>query len=288
MVLRSDFVTSHAFIFNDLYTGKTMNPIDSLKQSVASLRAELIHHRIYKQITTLADLQVFMQHHVFAVWDFMSLLKSLQRNLTCVSVPWVPVGNAETRYLINEIVTGEESDVDEAGDRYSHFELYLRAMEQCGCSVEQIKGLLVHLAGGKTVSESLHACAAPEAVIRFVENTFAVIGTGKEHIQAAVFTFGREDLIPGMFMSFVNELHEQSPEHISIFKYYMERHIEVDGDHHSHLAYQMTASLCGTDTAKWAEATAAVKEALQHRIQLWDAIASLIDKEALQETPNLS
>jgi len=250
-----------------------MNFLENLKAEIGPLKSRLIKHEVYSKITTLEHLHGFMQQHVFAVWDFMSLLKSLQRNLTCVNIPWVPVGDANTRYLINEIVTGEESDVDENGNRHSHFELYLMAMKQAGCDTIQIEQMLEKILEGQSVTNALDVCGAPASVRSFVNNTFDVIDTNKAYLQAAVFTFGREDLIPQMFISFVNELHEQSPEKISTFKYYLERHIEVDGDHHSNLAYQMTESLCGNDAAKWEEATRYVKQALQCRIQLWDAIA---------------
>ena len=100
-----------------------------LQERISSVRQDIIQHPLYPQLKELKDLQQFTQYHVFAVWDFMSLLKSLQRQLTCVTTPWVPVGAANTRYLINEIVTGEESDVDADGNRISHFELYLQAMQ---------------------------------------------------------------------------------------------------------------------------------------------------------------
>ncbi len=259
------------------------SPIESLKIAVEPLKQQLTQHRVYQQIGSIADLHLFMQHHIFAVWDFMSLLKALQRNLTCVTLPWVPKGNANTRYLINEIVTGEESDVDEAGNRTSHFELYVQAMQQAGCSTGQVNELLAALEAGKTVSEALTACGAPEAVKGFVHNTFEVVDSDKAHVQAAVFTFGREDLIPGMFISFVRALHQQTPEKISIFKYYLERHIEVDGDHHSLLACEMTESLCGNDPARWEEATTAVIAALESRVRLWDAIADAIEKNKEQK-----
>ena len=165
----------------------------------------------------------------------MSLLKALQRQLTCVDVPWVPKGDAATRYLINEIVTGEESDVDQQGNRLSHFELYLQAMQQAGSNTAPISNLVAQATSGKDIATLLQATDIPAAVPGFVRNTFETIATGKAHIQAAVFTFGREDLIPGMFVSFVRELNKQTENKISIFQYYLERHIEVDGDHHATL-----------------------------------------------------
>src|ERR1700753_1243012 len=104
--------------------------IENLQQRLESSRPRLIETPLYNSLRDLDSLRRFTEQHVFAVWDFMSLLKALQQKLTCINVPWVPVGSAATRYLINEIVTGEESDVDEKGERASHFELYLRAMEQ--------------------------------------------------------------------------------------------------------------------------------------------------------------
>ncbi|MGZ3751707.1 MAG: DUF3050 domain-containing protein [Mucilaginibacter sp.] len=246
--------------------------IAHLKAEIEPLRQQLITHDLYKNICSIEDLNVFMEHHVFAVWDFMSLLKSLQQKLTSTSVPWMPVGNANTRYLINEIVLGEESDVDAEGKRTSHFELYLEAMQQAGCSSLGIKSLFDELNGGKNIDEAIILAAIPSAARRFVQHTFDVIDTNKAYLQAAVFTFGREDLIPGMFISMVKEINNQLPGKVGTLLYYLERHIEVDGDHHSQLAYQMTTELCGDDDDRWAEAALAVKEALHERIALWDGI----------------
>lgn len=250
--------------------------LQQLKTEIEPLRLQLTGHAVYSEIKTIEGLRVFMEHHVYAVWDFMSLLKALQRNLTCVDLPWVPVGSPETRYLINEIVLGEESDVDEAGKRTSHFELYLQAMQQAGCDLTAINSLIAQIHKKAPLTESITNANVPEASGKFMENTFSVVRSEDAYLQAAVFTFGREDLIPGMFISFVNELNKQTGNQISILKYYLERHIEVDGDHHSHLAYQMTEELCGNDPQKWKEATVAVKDALKHRINLWNAILAKI------------
>ena len=125
--------------------------IAQLKQEIEPLREQLIAHKLYRNINTIESLHTFMQHHIFAVWDFMSLLKALQQNLTCTTLPWMPVGNANTRYLINEIVTGEESDVDQTGARTSHFELYLKAMEQAGADTSAILSLFEQLSTQKDV-----------------------------------------------------------------------------------------------------------------------------------------
>lgn len=254
--------------------------IKKLQKDIEPLRAVLIEHPVYAKIKSIEHLNIFMQHHVFAVWDFMSLLKALQRNLTCVELPWTPVGSAETRFLINEIVLGEESDVDEQGKRTSHFELYLSAMSQAGANTATINTFVKNINKKIPLKESLIISNVPEAAVDFVAKTFEVIHFNKPHVQAAVFTFGREDLIPGMFLNFVKELNSQKPDSVSILKYYLERHIEVDGEHHSHLAYQMTEELCGEDLSKWEEATEEVKKSLNARINLWNGIAEKLDYSA--------
>ena len=86
-------------------------------------RERLVRHRIYGLVDSAARLRRFMESHVFAVWDFQSLLKAMQQRLTCTSIPWVPTPDAEARRLVNEIVLDEESDALPEGGSASHFEL---------------------------------------------------------------------------------------------------------------------------------------------------------------------
>lgn len=241
-----------------------------LREVIEPLRTQIINHPVYAEIKSVADLNTFMQFHVYAVWDFMSLLKALQQNLTCTTVPWFPKGSADTRFLINEIVVGEESDVDAQGNRKSHFELYLEAMTESGADTSGILRFTRMLAQSGNFEQAFAAAATAQEAKAFVEFTFNIIGSGKDYLQAAIFTFGREDLIPSMFLSMIRDLDAGQPLRIDKFRYYLERHIEVDGDHHSHLALAMTAELCGQDAQRWQEAETAVCESLSRRITLWN------------------
>lgn len=248
------------------------NQLQFLKKELEVERNKLLSHPIYKTIHDIESLRKFTQIHVFAVWDFMSLLKSLQNTLTCTQIPWLPVGSADTRFLINEIVLGEESDVDEYGHRISHFELYKNAMNRLGASTEWIDALLTCIQEGNNIEEAIQLTALPPQVRAFLAYTFEIAIHAPVHVKAGVFTFGREDLIPDMFHQLLKNLYEVSPEQVSTLRYYMERHIEVDGDHHSHLAMEMLSHLCGDDDFKWKEVLEASRKALQMRAVLWDSL----------------
>ncbi|WP_447640490.1 MULTISPECIES: DUF3050 domain-containing protein [Chitinophagaceae] len=252
--------------------------LDTLIRALQPIRQQLLVHPLYSNVQSFENLQTFTQHHVYAVWDFMTLLKALQIRLTCVSLPWQPVGNADTRYFINEIVTGEESDVDEKGERCSHYELYLQAMKQLGVDSTAIDQFVerVTLENYQTFIKEY---GLPESVQDFLQYTFETALHAPDHVLAAVFTFGREDLIPDMFIQIVRKLSVTYPEKLSIFKYYLERHIEVDGDEHSILGKKMVQVLCGNDDQKWIDATQASIKGLEMRHRLWDGVLNALQKK---------
>lgn len=253
--------------------------IIQLQNALANHRQTLLDHPVYASITDIVSLQKFTETHVFAVWDFMSLLKSLQINLTSVSLPWKPVGNADIRYLINEIVLGEESDIDESGNRTSHFELYIKAMRYLEANTSVIENFLSHLPAETDIHTYIKNASLPERTKSFLDFTFRIALNAPLHVKAAVFTFGREDLIPNIFLRILERLYIEFPEKIAIFKYYIERHIEVDGEYHSQLGFAMVSQLCGEDANKWEEATIAAKEALEARKLLWDQIHTAIHEK---------
>jgi len=244
--------------------------LDGLAARLEPLRARLAAHSLYARMQNAEHVRRLMESHVFAVWDFMSLLKALQNRLTCVEVPWRPTRWPESRRFLNEIVLGEESDMFE-GRAVSHFELYLEAMRESGADVGPISTLLAQLSAGAGAFD-LEACEAPEAARRFVESTFRLIREGGKHEIAAAFTFGREDAIPEMFRGLVRELNAEPGSQFAKFQWYLERHIEVDGEDHGPLALRMVSDLCGDDERLWEEAGSAAAAALEARIALWDGI----------------
>ena len=243
-----------------------------IEKELDGLRNELKNHSLYTKLHTLADVQIFMSLHVFAVWDFMSLLKAIQINLTCVSTPWIPVKNSELARFINEIVVAEESDHDAHGVIKSHFEMYLTAMNEVNADTSKMNEFMKMIQSNNTVAEALENLSVPQEVKEFLNFTFDTIKTNKTHLIASSFTFGREDVIPDMFISIIDKATLENNKSYDSFNYYLERHIELDGDEHGPLSLKMVTELCGDDAQKWKEVLETGKKALQLRINLWTAI----------------
>jgi hypothetical protein len=257
----------------NLTTSDSLAGIELVQHHVADRRKLLLQHKVYQQLKSVAALRCFMEHHVFAVFDFMSLLKALQQRLTSVSVPWVPVAHASGSRLINEIVLGEESDENGEGGFASHFELYRQAMLEIGARTDVIDRFVDDLRNGRSVAASLQNPEIPLGVRQFVSATFQVIESCDLIALTANFTFGREDLLPDVFHQIVHELDEANG-CLSQFKYYLQRHIDLDSDHHGPLAHRLLASLCGDRPQAWETAAQASLAALEARHQLWDSIAA--------------
>lgn len=254
-----------------------MDPLQTIAERLAGHRESLLNHSVYDRMHDLNALRRFMQYHAFAVWDFMSLLKALQRRLSCVSVPWVPRANHDACRLINEIVLAEESDEDGRGGFASHFELYRSAMRECGAETTGIDQLIAALGDGQTLSQALQQPGIPAAARKFVSTTFEFIDTNNPITLTSAFTFGREDLLPAVFQRIVTALNQESGGRLSQFIYYLERHIALDGDDHGPKAYQLLRGLCGDDVSAWRLAEETAVDSLRARQELWDAIALVGD-----------
>ena len=254
----------------------------ALFERITPLRQQLQRHPLYSQLQSFDAIRLFMSQHVFAVWDFMSLLKALQQTLSCVTTPWVPTVDPVSRRFINEIVLAEESDALPDGRVVSHFEWYYQSMKSCGANTSAIDRLLLTLqsqakapteADVLVVLQQQHEAGHLHAsTYSFLQTTWRILANRQAHQIAAAFTLGREDIIPVMFHEIVSQ-HQQTHPELLEFVAYLERHIALDGDSHGPLALRMLSHLCGHDAVKWEEATEAAEIALKARLLLWDGIA---------------
>jgi hypothetical protein len=250
-----------------------------IKRELTPLRKQLTDHSLYKALNDIDDIKHFMETHVYAVWDFMSLIKHLQTQLTCVKTPWTPTKNSKITRFINDIVLAEESDFNELGEIKSHFEMYTDAMEQIGASTSKINSLIVEIQLGINVGDVISNLNLPKPIYNFLKFTFDVISTNENHKVAAAFTFGREDLIPDMFFKIIDKTGAKST--YNKLTYYLQRHIDIDGDEHGPMALEMINELCENDPIKIQEVIQTSKEALDLRIKLWDYIEQQITNKKI-------
>ncbi len=267
-----------------LTTAPASHRLESSGLQVSDLRSKLLEHPLYRSIDDEQRLRTFMEHHVFCVWDFQSLLTALQRAFTCVQVPWTPTSNPQARRLINEVVLEEESDEITDNVYLSHFEYYLQAMADIGASTAGIEGFIDRIRAGESVASALQHPQVPPAAQRFVLSTFATIEGQRPHEIAAVFAYGRENLIPDMFPCFDGPRWSTTSTSAAKFSEYLARHIEYDGERHGPLSERLVATACGNDPRLWSGAQSAARAALAARLELWDRVFEVM--EAAHAVPN--
>jgi DUF3050 family protein len=245
-----------------------------LAADVLALAARVRSHEVFDRLRSVDDVRAFMEHHVWAVWDFMSLLKAIQSALAPATTPWTPAADPESTRFVNEIVLGEESDDAPDGGHASHFEIYVAAMEAAGAETKAIRVVTAAVARGIPWSQALSDASPPEAAGPFVASTMEIVAATLPE-RVAAFTLAREDVIPGMFRAAVARLDRATERgaDLRLFRWYLERHIVVDADHHAPLAARLFKKTCLTDAATIDASLRAAVRALRARVALWDAIA---------------
>jgi Protein of unknown function (DUF3050) len=248
-------------------------------------RHELMRHPVYQVLNEESDFRIFMQSHVFAVWDFMTILKTLQKRLTCTDTPWMPPPDPHAARLINEIVLEEESDRTSEDLYLSHFDLYRAAMREVGADLTQINRFVELLGSGKTVAQALRPLTIPATTKRFVLETMK-IQRAKTHEVVACFLMGRENVIPDMFRRFLQSLEEQQQNQHQMMRIYLERHIDLDEDSHAPMGRELMKRICGHDHDKWKEAADITCHSLRMRRMLWDGVLQEIRGQRTHEPPH--
>jgi hypothetical protein len=235
------------------------------------MRQRMVEHPVFTAIRDIRSLRLFMEAHVFAVWDFMSLVKRLQRELTCIDVPWLPPRDRRGAQLINEIVLGEETDIGPAGEPVSHLELYLGAMREVGATTLGFELFQTALANGATLTAAFDHAGVASFVREFTGHTLQIASRAPLLAVMASFFYGREDVIPRMFSSLLGRWRidaHQAP----MFVYYLKRHIEVDGDHHGPAAKAILAAATAGDQQRGLQVLSAARQSIEARIKLWDGL----------------
>jgi hypothetical protein len=295
------------------------DPWGMLCRRVEPYQGKLATHPIYTRVRNLRGLQIFMTNHVFAVWDFMTLTKTLQQRLTCVSTPWLPPEHPTAARLVNEIVLGEESDEVTHGEYLSHYVLYMRAMDEIGADPSPVMQFEAALRAGTSPADALAPLSIAQSTKDFVLHTLATAQRTTPEVAASLL-LAREDLIPTMFERVVKEMDARSgagvraaralrdrrealpawarklvpgslrsaadrfeaqhPDPRGFFRIYLERHIELDGEEHGPMAQRLLQDLCGDDAAQWEAATDSARDALRARVALWDGVLQSIEEQA--------
>lgn len=253
------------------------------------LRLRLDNHPVYSAVHTVDNLRLFMSHHVFSVWDFMSVVKYLQQEIAPTAYPWIPRGQPSVRYFINQLVLEEESDQapqDAQGNPAyaSHFELYCAAMKEIGADPSAVLAFVAK-AANEGIESAFALNIAPKASLQFMESTFEFLASGKPHVVAAAFALGREHIIPGMFRAFLQRMgitEQDAP----TFHFYLQRHIHLDADFHGPISLLLLDELCGGDASKLEEAKAAACAAVEARIRFWDGILETLYESSESPIPD--
>ena len=242
--------------------------------SLTPLKEKLANHRIFERINSIQELKVFMEHHIFAVWDFMSLLKKLQKDLVPSGSPWVPNPNGNLVRFINEIVMEEESDQaygNGAEISYtSHYQIYLDAMTEVGASTETISRF-VEMVKSEGINSAMQKINLPQPSRLFMSHTFKLINEGKSHEIAASFAIGRESIVPLMFKRILDQS-KLEDDQVPVFRYYLVRHAELDGDHHGPMAHKLLENMSAGDPKIQQEIIELAIKSIEQRIFFWDGV----------------
>lgn len=258
---------------------KDIDRFHLVERRIEPLRQRLVDHEVYPLLNTKKALQIFMEYHCYAVWDFMSLLKRLQQKLTSIAVPWQSPENMFAARMVNEIVVAEETDQRQDKSGYvSHFDLYVESMAEVGASTDTLLRFTDLIREGMPWRKAIERAQIPAAAGRFVSRTLEVCEDHPAYEVASYFLFGRENLIPSMFRKIVEGLAASEKIEIGAFRYYLDRHIGLDEEEHGPASQRMMRALCGHEDARWRLVLRAADEALIARIDLWDGIAAAIKK----------
>ena len=244
-----------------------------------SLQQQLVNHPLNCSIHNKKHLKTFMEHHVFAVWDFMSLIKAVQCLIAPTTIPWIPSVHPHYVHFINQLVSEEESDYmysnNSCNNPRSHFECYLEAMTEVGANTYLISRF-INMVRDKGLDAALSIPHIPTVAKQFMIFTFDVINRNQPHLTVAVLALGREEMVPQLFRSLKQNLKIDKSNARTLFAY-LDRHIELDEQEHGPIAVKLLQELCADSRIKQSESVEIAEQALAARLEFWDGIYQLLN-----------
>jgi hypothetical protein len=252
-----------------------------LVAATAQQRAALQTHSLYGRLVDLEQLRWFMESHVYVVWDFMCLLKSLQRFATCAEVAWRPVGDPAVRRVVNELVLAEESDAFD-GRVLSRLEAYLEMMDEIGADTGPMQRMLERLRGGVPIGLALGQ-EVPRRARMFIQTTLGIIGRAQPHEIAGAVAVGRELAIAPVFRQLVKTI-ERRGVSAARLRAYLDQRSTLDGGVREPAAARLLESFCGDDRQRWQEAGMAAADCLDARAMLWSRIEDAVTAQSPMRT----
>ena len=247
-----------------------MDNLKSNKKKLDDLKNKIIAHPLFANKLEPKHICKFMESHIFAVWGFMSILKSLQKMITPNNLPWMPNKNTKNGLVnfVNEIILCEESDYIDGIGFISHFEIYLLAMRNMGAKTEQLDKLASIFTDKGYNEKYLDNIDATDEVKSFLKHDLEISMSGTLPEIVGAFTLGREKVIPNMFGYILPAIKETSTSKYLVT--YLERHIDIDGDRHGPLSMKLLNTSCGKKDLSLAYATAI--KSLELRLSVWDRV----------------
>lgn len=242
--------------------------IQEINQNFRLELKDFSNHSIHQHINTKQQLQMYMEHQVFAVWANMSLLNYLKEEFTKTTNPWLPIGDPELRFLINKTNLQEETAKNYFGAHQSEFEIYLDAMASTGANTENITNFLRHVSHGTDIFLIIAASKLPLCIKQFIKTVFDIISEDKPHKIAAAFVYSREGMSNLNLINSISEIEKEDKTDHKLIKYYLRLQAEKD----SAPSFKILKMLCGEDMNKWRDTEIIAEIILRNQRTLMEGI----------------
>ena len=249
-----------------------MDILEKNKKKFAILKKSLNSHILFHSRLDRQQLSLFMESHIYAVWGFMSLLKSLQKCVTPNDIPWIPNINTSNGLVsfINEIVSSEESERFSKNKYLSHFEIYLMAMKRLGASTIEINRLLNKCKKNTFSQKMIDDLSISPAAKKFLKHDIKISLSNSPPKIIGCFALSREKIIPDMFKYILNVIEPTDTN--KILRKYLELHISIDSDRHGPLSKKLLNKICVSKKDK-IDAYYEANNSIRYRLKVWDSVA---------------